>query len=99
MMRGANKPRRRKPELRKVLAMTLDRKPFDEIIAGKKKTEYRANKAYWRKRLTDQVSGNPFSQRLLSQITVHARRVSRPLEIRKGTGQLFWHPVRPRPGT
>ena len=31
--------------------MTLNRTPFDDIIAGKKKTEYRENKAFWRKRL------------------------------------------------
>ena len=37
--------------MRKVLAMTLDRDPFDRIIAGKKKTEYRENKPFWRKRL------------------------------------------------
>jgi hypothetical protein len=40
-----------KPQLRDVLALTLNREPFDEIAAGKKKTEYRENKVYWRKRL------------------------------------------------
>ena len=31
--------------------MTLNREPFDEIVVGKKKTEYRENKVFWRKRL------------------------------------------------
>jgi hypothetical protein len=31
--------------------MTLNRKPFDEIVAGTKKTEYREYKAFWRTRL------------------------------------------------
>jgi hypothetical protein len=45
--------KRLKPTLerRKVLAMTLNRAPFDAIVAGEKKTEYRENKAFWRKRL------------------------------------------------
>ena len=45
--------RQQRPKLkhRKVLAMTLNREPFDAIVAGEKKTEYRENKAFWRKRL------------------------------------------------
>jgi len=40
-----------KPELRQALAMTLKREWFDLILEGKKKTEYRENKEFWRKRL------------------------------------------------
>ena len=40
-----------KTGFRKVLSLTLHRQWFEAIVAGKKKTEYRANKAYWRKRL------------------------------------------------
>ena len=47
-IKGRPKP---KPEFHRVLAMTLNREPFDLIIAGKKKAEYRENKPYWRKRL------------------------------------------------
>jgi hypothetical protein len=49
-----NRTRRRpKPKVkhRKALALTLNRAPFDAIVAGEKKTEYRDNKAYWRSRL------------------------------------------------
>jgi ASC-1-like (ASCH) protein len=34
-----------------VLCLTLHREFFDAILAGKKKTEYRENKEYWRRRL------------------------------------------------
>ncbi len=50
-MRQSTKQSKPKTQFRKVLAMTLNREPFDAIIAGVKKTEYRENKAYWRKRL------------------------------------------------
>jgi len=35
---------KQKHELRKVLAMTLNRGPFEEIITGEKKTEYRKDR-------------------------------------------------------
>ncbi len=47
----SSKPPKRELEYREVLAMTLNRAPFDAIVAGDKKTEYRENKAFWRKRL------------------------------------------------
>jgi ASC-1-like (ASCH) protein len=34
-----------------VLSLNVHREFFDAILAGKKKTEYRANKDYWRRRL------------------------------------------------
>ena len=43
--------RSKKPIRRKVLAMTLNREPFDEIVEGRKRTEYREYKAFWRERL------------------------------------------------
>jgi hypothetical protein len=43
--------RKRTLERRKALPLTLHREWFDAIHSGKKKTEYRENKAYWRKRL------------------------------------------------
>ena len=43
--------KRLKPIHRKVLAMTLNREPFDQIVRGEKKTEYREYKAFWRERL------------------------------------------------
>ncbi len=51
MIRRTTKSSKSKTEFRKVLAMTLNRKPFEAILAGEKKTEYRENKAFWRKRL------------------------------------------------
>ena len=35
-------------EARGVLRLTLHRQFFDEIAAGRKKTEYRGDKTYWR---------------------------------------------------
>lgn len=44
-----------RPKQRKVaepvLALTLHREWFDQIAIGKKRVEYRTNKAYWRTRL------------------------------------------------
>lgn len=45
------KPRRPAKEQTAVLCLTLHREFFDAILAGKKKTEYRENKEYWRRRL------------------------------------------------
>ena len=50
-MDRTKKQPRPKLKHRKALAMTLNREPFDAIVAGEKKTEYRENKAFWRKRL------------------------------------------------
>ena len=38
-----------------ILHLTLHREYFDAIVAGKKKTEYRDNSAYWRSRLLDRT--------------------------------------------
>ena len=43
-------PRAAKRKVR-ALPLTLHREPFDAIVAGKKKTEYREYTAYWRARL------------------------------------------------
>jgi hypothetical protein len=51
MTRGIKRQPKAKPEFRKVLAMTLNREPFDQIIAGEKTAECRVNKAFWRRRL------------------------------------------------
>jgi len=42
----------------KVLHLTLKKKWFDEILAGKKKWEYRELKPYWERRLFTE-SGEP----------------------------------------
>jgi hypothetical protein len=44
-------PAKRVKDSRDVLRLTLHRDPFDAIAAGRKKTEYRENKAFWRSRL------------------------------------------------
>jgi hypothetical protein len=43
MRRPVKHPQKRRIERREVLPMTLNREPFDAIIAGDKKTEYRQN--------------------------------------------------------
>ena len=45
------KPRQSLKEQTAVLCLTLHREFFDAILAGEKKTEYRENKEYWRRRL------------------------------------------------
>jgi len=45
------KPRQSSKEQTAVLCLTLHREFFDKILSGKKKTEYRDNKEYWRHRL------------------------------------------------
>ena len=91
-IKGRPKP---KPEFHRVLAMTLNREPFDLIIAGKKKAEYRENKPYWRKRLIGIKYKEAHFRNGYARDAPFARRVSRCLEVRKGPRQLFWHPARP----
>lgn len=50
---------RHKPKALSVLHLTLTRKWFDLIRAGKKTVEYRDCKPYWRKRLYHQFPSNP----------------------------------------
>ncbi|MBI4002408.1 MAG: ASCH domain-containing protein [Nitrospira defluvii] len=45
------RPRQPTKEKEAVLCLTLHREFFDAILSGKKKTEYRDNKEYWRRRL------------------------------------------------
>jgi len=42
----------------KTLHLTLKKKWFDMILSGEKKEEYREQKDYWFKRLTDFFEGN-----------------------------------------
>ena len=47
----SRQPRQASKEQTTVLCLTLHREFFDAILAGTKKTEYRDNKKYWRRRL------------------------------------------------
>jgi hypothetical protein len=69
--------------------MTLNREPFDAILAGEKKTEYRENKLYWRKRLI----GIKYEE--VHFRNGHTHDAPRPLEIWEGARKLLRHSIEP----
>jgi hypothetical protein len=84
------------------LTTTIDREPLREIIAGRKRNEYRDIKPYWTKRL--KAVGRPFELRLINgmhkpipEVTVLVHRVSKNrgqgvyrLHIKKVLGFKHW---------
>lgn len=65
------------------LTTTICREPFEAIVAGTKKIEYREIKEYWEKRLAQYKA--PFLLRLINgmkkdapELTVEVVRVTRP---------------------
>ncbi len=50
-----NKSAMRPRAAKAVLHLTLDRRFFDQILSGSKKTEFREDKPYWRTRLIDRT--------------------------------------------
>ena len=76
----------------RVLHLTLNRDPFDKIGLGKKKTEFRQPKSYWKRRLEGQkydviIFRNGYS-RNAPELTVEYLGLRKPKASRSGDYEI-----------